>query len=120
MLNPWYIVGFTDGESCFSVTINKKHQKIPEIRLIFEIELRADDEQILKDIRDILQCGSIYHLDYKRYDKWKPHVKLKVSNFKDIFEKIIPFFKRYPLQAKKKVSFGFFCKVAEMIKSKKL
>jgi LAGLIDADG endonuclease len=119
MLNPWYVVGFTDGEGCFSVTVNKRNQIIPEIRLIFEIELREDDRQILHYIQEILQCGKIYHLDYERYNKWKPHVKLKVSNFRDIFEKIIPFFKKYPLQAKKKISFGVFCEVAKMIKSKK-
>jgi hypothetical protein len=119
MLNPWYVVGFIDGEGCFSVTVNKKDWIIPEVRLIFEVELREDDKQILYCIQEALQCGKIYHLNYERYNKWKPHVKLKVSNFKDIFEKIIPFFKKYPLQAKKKISFGIFCEVAEMIKSKK-
>jgi hypothetical protein len=118
MLNPWYVVGFTDGEGCFSITINKKYKEIPEVRLIYEIELREDDLIILQKIKEVLQCGSIYHLKYKRYSKWKPHVKFKVSNFENIYEKIIPFFKKYALQAKKKNSFNLFCKVAELIKMK--
>ena len=118
MLNPQYIVGFVDGEGCFSITINKNSDRLPEIRLIFEIELREDDEPILREIQKVLGCGNIYRLDYERYAKWRPHVKLKVSNFNDISQKIIPFFTRYPLQAKKRLQFRQFCRVAELIKDK--
>ena len=118
MLNPHYVVGFVDGEGCFSITFNKNENRLPEVRLIFEIELREDDLQILEKIREVLDCGRIYRLEYARYEKWRPHVKLKVSNFKDISEKVIPFFIRYPLQAKKLDSFNKFCKVAELMKTK--
>ncbi len=116
MLNPHYVVGFVDGEGCFSITLNKNGDRLPEVRLVFEIELREDDREILEKIRELLGCGRIYHLvEYVRYAKWRPHVKLKVSNFKDISGKIIPFFKKYPLQAKKSLQFEKFCVVAEMI-----
>lgn len=118
MLNPFYIVGFVDGEGCFSVTINKNGSKKPEVRLIFEIELREDDKNILEEIRKILGCGNIYRLEYKRYAKWQPHIKYKVSNFADISLKIIPFFKKHPLQAKKRNQFNTFCLVAEMMQKK--
>ena len=118
MLNPHYIVGFVDGEGCFSVSLNKNDDRMPEVRLIFEIELREDDEPILHEIQKVLECGNIYRLEYERYVKWRPHVKLKVSNFSDISTKIIPFFQKYPLQAKKRLQFEQFCLVAELIKSK--
>lgn len=118
MLDPNYIVGFTDGEGCFSITINRNGQRLPEVRLLFEIELREDDRDILEQIQESLGCGNIYHLQYARYEKWRPHVKYKVSNFQDIYNKIIPFFKRYPLRAKKLQSFESFCQVAEIIKTK--
>lgn len=118
MLNPHYIVGFVDGEGCFSVTINKNANRLPEVRLIFEIELRGDDEPILHQIKERLGCGNIYHLQYERYIKWQPHAKLKVSNFPDIWNKVIPFFERYTLQAKKRHQFNKFCQVAELIKRK--
>jgi hypothetical protein len=118
VLNPDYIVGFVDGEGCFSITINRNGDRLPEVRLIFEIELREDDEAILHEIAEMLDCGNIYRLDYERYAKWRPHVKLKVSNFSDISQKIIPFFQRYPLQAKKRLQFERFCLVAELIESK--
>ena len=118
MLNPHYVVGFVDGEGCFSITLNKNGARLPEVRLIFEIELREDDLPILEKIAEVLGCGKIYRLEYARYAKWSPHVKLKVSNFADISEKVIPFFTKYPLQAKKAVQFEKFCRVAEIIKRK--
>lgn len=119
VLNPHYIVGFVDGEGCFSITLNRNGTRLPEARLIFEIELREDDEKILQSIKELLNCGNIYRLTYDRYEKWRPHVKYKVSNFKDISEKIIPFFKKYPLQAKKRQSFENFCQAAEIIRTKR-
>ena len=118
MLNPHYIVGFTDGEGCFCISINQNGPRLPEVRLLFEIELREDDRAILEQIREVFDCGNIYRLNYARYDKWRPHVKYKVSNFTDIYTKIIPFFKRYPLRAKKLHSFETFCHAAELIKTK--
>jgi hypothetical protein len=43
------VVGFIDGEGSFSVSINK-HKTLKrgiEVRSEFEIELRADDREIL-------------------------------------------------------------------------
>lgn len=118
-LNPYYLVGLVDGEGCFCVTFNKhKNSRLLEIRLLFEIELREDDREILERVKETLNCGSIYYLNYERYKKWRPHYKYKVSNFKDIREKVIPFFNQYSLQAKKKRSFELFCRVAELIADK--
>ncbi len=118
-LNPYYLVGLVDGEGCFCVTFNKhKNNRLLEVRLIFEIELRKDDREILERVRETLQCGNIYDLSYERYSKWKPHCKFKVSNIKDITQKVIPFFQDFPLQAKKKHSFKTFCEVAKLMLNK--
>lgn len=119
MLNPYYVAGFVDGEGCFCISLSKRYRPIPEVRLMFEIELREDDEPILVEIKRTLWCGTLHRLEYERYAKWRPHVKLKVSNFRDISTKVIPFFKRYPLRAKKRFDFERFCQVAELIRSKR-
>ena len=119
-LNPYYIVGLVDGEGCFCVSFNKhKNDRKLEIRLLFEIELREDDKEILERVKETLDCGNIYYLNYKRYKKWRPHYKYKVSNLKDITTKVIPFFQQYPLQAKKKHEFTLFCKVAALLLAKR-
>ena len=118
-LNPHYLVGLVDGEGCFTVTFNNhKSNRLIEVRLLFEIELREDDKEILERVKETLQCGNIYYLTYERYKKWRPHYKYKVSNLKDITQKVIPFFRKYPLQAKKKYSFELFSTVAEMMNKK--
>ena len=119
ILNPYYVVGFVDGEGCFSITVNRHHGRLLEVRLLFAIELEESDEEILERIRTTLSCGNIYRLIYKSHPKWQPHCKLKVSNIRDISEKVIPFFTKYPLQAKKKLQFKKFCRVARLIKEKR-
>ena len=63
MLDPNYIVGFVDGEGCFSISLNKNDDRLPEVRLLFEIELREDDEPILQEIQNVLGCSKIYNLN---------------------------------------------------------
>ena len=120
IINPWYIVGFTDGEGCFAIIISKhKTKKLGlDASLCFEIELRGDDKPILEKIRQRLGCGRIVELNYDRYG-WKPHVKYVVKGQKDLFRKIIPFFRKYPLQGKKGKDFLLFCQAAELFKRKK-
>jgi hypothetical protein len=118
-LNPYYVSGLVDGEGCFCICFSKRKNNRIEVRLLFEIELREDDLEILERVKSTLECGNIYYLDYARYKKWRPHYKYKVSNIKDITEKIIPFFQKYPLQAKKKYSFAIFCKAAKLMLTKR-
>ena len=115
-LNPYYIVGLVDGEGRFYVSLNKrKDSQKPEVRLLFEIELRADDKQILERVKQTLGCGNIYYLDYERYKKWKPHYKYKVSNIVDIWTKVIPFFKKYPLKSSKLKDFERFSEICQLM-----
>jgi len=119
-LKPWYIVGFVEGEGCFAITISRHKTKRlrKDGRLIFEIELRGDDRQILERLKYTWGCGLLFNLKYPRYG-WKPHIKYAVKSHRDIFRIVIPFFKKYPLQGKKRKDFEDFCKAAELIKEKR-
>lgn len=120
-LQPEHIAGFVDGEGCFciGVHIRKDCKQRCEIRPIFEMEVRIDDREIMERIHNTLgKPGQLYVLDYKRYKQWKPHIKIKVSNLKDLTEKVIPFFRKYQLQSKKRKSFEIFCKIVGMIQRK--
>lgn len=114
-LRPWYVVGLVEGEGCFCIVISKhKTRRLGfDPRLIFEIEMIIDEKPLLENIRETLNCGEIYILNYQRYG-WRPHVKFAVKRYKDIAKKIIPFFKNYQLQGKKKKDFDFFCQAAEI------
>ncbi len=118
-MNPWYIVGFTDGEGSFSITISKHKTKRLglDARLMFEIELRGDDKPLLQEIQNYFKCGQIFDLNYDRYG-WKPHVKYAVKSHKDLTKYIIPFFKKYLLKGKKAKDFQLFAQAAEIFKNK--
>ena len=85
--------------------------------MCFEIELRADDQPILELIQKRLNCGRIVFLNYQRYG-WKPHVKFVVKKQQDIFSRVIPFFKQYPLKGKKAKDFELFCQAAQIFRKK--
>lgn len=120
MLNPWYVSGLVDGEGSFCVVISKHKTKRLGVdpRLAFEIEMIIEEKPLLESLRRGLgNCGQIYVLNYERYG-WRPHIKFAVKSQKEIFQKIIPFFKKYPLQGKKQKDFELFCQAAEIFKRK--
>ena len=115
-LNPHYVVGFIDGEGCFSVSIGK-HKTLKrgfEVRPEFEIELRKDDQEILERIAVTVGVGKIYDLSYERYG-WYPHAKYKITSVWDMHDYLFPFLDRYPLQAKKAKSYSLFREIVLML-----
>ena len=119
-LNPYYVGGFIDGEGSFSVSIGK-HKTLKrgfEIRPEFEIELRADDREILERICVTVGCGKIYDCSYERYG-WYPHVKYKITSIKTMRDIFFPFIDQYPLQAKKAKSYLLFREIVLLVCDKK-
>ena len=119
-LNPDYVSGFVDGEGSFSVSIGK-HQTLKrglEVRPEFEIELRADDQEILERILVTIGAGKIYDCAYDRYG-WYPHVKYKITNRPDMIKYLFPFLDKNPLQAKKAKSYKIFKQIVIMSSQKK-
>lgn len=118
-LDPHYVAGFIDGEGCFSISVGK-HKTLKrgkEIRPEFEIELRADDREILERICLTIGTRRIYDLSYERYG-WLPHVKYKIGGRKDMVKYLFPFLDKYPLQAKKKHAYKIFKQIVLMMERK--
>ena len=118
--DPWYITGFVEGEGCFCVSISKHKTKRLgfDARLMFEIEMIIDDKPLLLGLQRYFDCGYVYTLNYQRYG-WRPHVKYAVKSQKEIFDKVIPFFRKFPLKGKKRKDFELFCQASEIFKTKK-
>ena len=60
-LNPWFITGFADAESCFSILIqpNNKYKTNYRVKAIFTIGLHKKDFSILEDIKNTLGVGTV-------------------------------------------------------------
>ncbi len=106
----YYLAGFADGEGSFNVSFRPRQDyKLPwKISLCFNISQK--DKVILALFKHHLGCGT---LRSRPDGVWY----YEVNNFNAIWEKIIPFFKRYRfLSAKKKRDFSKFCQIAEIVK----
>ena len=109
--NNW-IVGFTDGEGCFHVAINRQPkmtsgwQVLPEFRIV----QHKRDLDVLKQIQKHLDLGHVVRNHGDRFE-------LRIRGLKNL-QNLISFFKRYPLQTIKKQSFEKFAEVISMIERK--
>ena len=115
-----WIVGFTDGEGCFSVSMFKNKttrsgwQVFPE----FVITQGVKSKSALEIFKEYFGVGSIYI--NKRYDNHNEHLyRYCVRTINEIDSVIIPFFKQHPLQTAKRNDFEVFEKIVAMLRQRK-
>jgi hypothetical protein len=95
-LTAHWVVGFTDGEGCFHVSINPHsdmtlgYQVLPE----FTIVQHQRDEQLLHKIKDFFGCGVVRsnHGDRMAY---------RVRSVQHLNDLVIPIFDQHPLRSRK-------------------
>ncbi len=113
-LNYWFITGLVDAESSFVVNIIKDNTRTTRyiIQVSFELGLNYKDKALLENIKYTLGVGNIF---YNNNDKI---YKFKVSNINELFNVIIPHFKKYYLITQKHIDFELFSKIVIIIKNK--
>ncbi len=115
-----YVIGLTDGEGCFHVNMWKSssYKAGYGIQVHFYIKMQERDRALLEKVKNTLECGAVYFQKEARANHCQCY-RYTVSSHKDILTKVIPFFKKYPLEsASKQKSFKAFCKVASLIEKK--
>lgn len=110
-INPYFITGFSDGKSSFSINILKLSRMRLGLRvnLKFGIVLNSKDLQLLELIKSYFNVGKI------KIGKKKCH--FIVTSIKDL-EVIINHFENYPLVTSKSVDYQLFKLVFEIVKTK--
>lgn len=93
-----YISGLVDGEGCFLLSTSKDCE-YASCAACFGIKLRLDDMAILQKVRQCLRCGTIRI--NKPKGNGKPQASFRVRDTVDLVQKVIPFFDKFPLRAKK-------------------
>ena len=115
-----WIVGFTDGEGCFSVSLIKNSTTKAGWQVFPEFVVTQGEKSInsLKRIQKYFDCGKIYV--NKRRDNHKENLcRYCVRAIKELSEKIIPFFIKNKMQTYKKNDFNKFVKIISIIKTGK-
>ena len=115
-LDAKWIVGFTDGEGCFHVSINKLPkmslgwQVLPEFRIV----QHEKDEFVLQKIKSYFNFGNVR---INRSDHHGVRKEFKVRGLENL-NKIVKFFNKNSLKTSKKKDFEIFSKVIQLMNNK--
>lgn len=105
-LNPYWVTGFCDGESSFSIRVAKDNSRFKSVRIspIFSIELSEKDKYLLIRIQNFFGVGTII----SRTRNGRKYVIYSVQSINNLKKIIIPHFNKYNLLTQKKEDFRLF------------
>ncbi len=111
-----WILGFTDGEGCFSVSFIKNKTTKTGWQIFPEFVITQGQKSLsaLEIIKNYFKCGKLFI--NKRHDNHREHLyRYCVRSQKDLEQVIIPFFKRNILKTNKINDFGIFSEIVKMM-----
>ena len=99
-LDPGWIVGFTDGEGCFSVSIHQNALAVKtggwQIQPTSQVSQHSDHQEVLVALQSFFRCGKV------RSKGADSAVKVFVVHSTiQLLERVIPFFEQYELRVKR-------------------
>lgn len=106
---PSYVSGYFDGEGCFTVSISPRASLRVgwEVRPSVSVSQNEDRSQVLHQIMDYFECGTI------RSDPGDLTVKWEVRSLHTIRERVIPHFVRWPILSAKQTDVELFVAVCD-------
>ena len=112
-MNPYWITGFCDAESSFSIRVGKDESRFKSLRIapIFSIELHEKDFNLLEKIKNFFVVGTII----RRIKKGNFSAIYSVQSINALRDVIIPHFNQYSLLTQKKEDFRLFSLVVDML-----
>ncbi|TSC59068.1 MAG: Homing endonuclease LAGLIDADG/HNH [Candidatus Peregrinibacteria bacterium Greene0416_19] len=114
-LSPDYVVGLVDGEGSFTFRLNTHPGRRNVMEPRFYLKLRAEDRAILDALRTFFGCGTVY-IQNDRRPNHSLCYRFEVGNRRDLREKILPFFRKYPPKSpSKRRDFEAFCEAMNIV-----
>ena len=109
MLTPWFVTGFCEGEAAFTYSRRGKG-----LELYFAIKSKADDRNLISQLRDFFGVGKIYEvkprLPRAYSDNTTTAVYYRTSKISQL-ELVVQHFDRYPLVGKKRLAYQIWKKM---------
>lgn len=121
-----WIIGFVEGEGCFSVGIVKQPNRKDRIgyktgfQVWHEFAVTQGESSLsaLEEIKKFFGVGNLYL--NKRYDNHKEHLyRYVVRRREELLNVIIPFFANNKMHTAKRNQFEKFVKILNLVKAKK-
>jgi hypothetical protein len=122
LIRTGWVVGFVDGEGCFSIGFvrqpsragRKGYRAGYQVAHRFVVTQGAGSAASLEELQRFFDAGRIY--ENQRHDNHREHLhQYIVGNRSELVERIIPFFREYPLRTHKRVDFEKFALCLERI-----
>ena len=111
-----WIVGFVDGEGCFSISIvkNATCQLGWQVQHEFSVTQAASSRSALELLLEYFECGTI--IENTRHDNHRETLlRFSVKRRKDLIDVVIPFFEQHPLRTAKSADFRRFVGILRMM-----
>jgi LAGLIDADG DNA endonuclease family protein len=111
-----WIVGFVDGEGCFSCPIYRNGTMTLrwQVRPEFAVAQGASSRDVLEDMVRFFGCGKVYR--NARHDNHREDMhRYCVQRFGDLRDVIVPFFEANPLRTSKRDNFAKFARIIELM-----
>ena len=106
VLDAQWIVGFTDGEGCFHIAINRNQRMTTGLQVLpeFTVVQQEKDIQILYALKTYFNCGVVRKNHEGNYT-------YRVRGISQLKNSIIPFFEKHSLKTMKNITFKKFRKI---------
>lgn len=111
-----WIVGFVDGEGCFSISVVRNATTALgwQVQHEFVVTQSAHSIDVLEGLKKFFECGFVY--ENERHDNHRlPLARFFVRRRLDLRERIVPFFEDNPLITAKRNDFELFRTVLDMM-----
>jgi hypothetical protein len=111
-----WVVGFVDGEGCFSSPIYRcgKMTLRWQVRPEFAVAQGASSRGVLEELVEFFGCGKVYRNN--RHDNHREDMyRYCVQRIGDLRQTIVPFFRENPLRTSKQENFKRFAQIIELM-----
>lgn len=111
-----WVVGFVDGEGCFSAPIYRcgKMTLRWQVRPEFAVSQGESSRDVLDELVRFFGCGKVYR--NSRHDNHREDMfRYCVQRIGDLREVIVPFFRENELRTSKKANFEKFARIIELM-----
>ncbi len=114
-LTTGWVVGFVDGEGCFSAPLYRcgKMTLRWQVRPEFAVSQGESSRDVLDELVRFFGCGKVYR--NSRHDNHREDMyRYCVQRIGDLREVIVPFFRENQLRTSKKANFEKFARIIEL------
>ena len=111
-----WLVGFVDGEGCFSVPIFRQRSMSHgwQVQPAFAVVQGASSRDVLEEMVEFFGCGKVSV--NRRHDNHREDLcRYNVSRFGDLRDIVVPFFQENPLRTAKRDNFAKFAMIIELM-----